>query len=212
MKLLSERHSAPSPPRSTPLSFSSLYYLSEKTPALLPRAIFTQHARHINWKPESSAAPKGTPPYLDYGLHPVVSTLRPTLVTSAPTLYHHNTVLFIPCMCFTPPNTPPLQSSLSRVVQSFILVFAVPWENSLHISAEPGRCLPSLCNSITDKLGCAHHSPSTPPFCSLHAKPPVLTQVHLNILSKKRRFTKTRHAMNKREIEISVLIETSSSG
>lgn len=113
MKLLSERNSAPSPPRSTPLSFSSLYYLSEKTPALLPRAIFTQHARHINWKPESSAAPKGTPPYLDYGLHPVVSTLRPTLVTSAPTLYHHNTVLFIPCMCFTPPNTPPSLTVLS---------------------------------------------------------------------------------------------------
>lgn len=133
-----------------------------------------------------------------------------------PLLLHFTTTTqsFLSPVCASLPQTPlpPLQSSLSRVVQSFILVFAVPWENSLHISAEPGRCLSSLCNSITDKLGCAHHSPSTPPFCSLHAKPPVLTQVQLNILSKKRRFTKTRHAMNKREIEISVLIETSSSG
>lgn len=34
-----------------------VYYSSWRTPALLPRAIFTQHGRHINGEPQSPAAP-----------------------------------------------------------------------------------------------------------------------------------------------------------
>lgn len=83
-----------------------MYYSSWRTPALLPRAIFTQHARHINREPQSPAAPNSKPPsiwitdYIPLSL-PFLPLAAPLSCPSTPPLLHS-----LHSLPVTPPLSP----------------------------------------------------------------------------------------------------------
>lgn len=103
-----------------PSSSPDVYYLSWRTPALLPRAIFTQHARHIKRGPQSPAAPNSKPPsiwitdYIPLSL-PFLPLAAPPSCPSAriPSLHLYPHSLFF--MLATPPP-PPLPVSCPSII------------------------------------------------------------------------------------------------